>query len=1036
MGGLFGKGKRVNQQTPIATNLRVQTSVQGRPLAIGAGQNRASGNVVWYGDFRAAQAKAQGGKGGGGSGKGASGQYNYYASFIVSLGQGPISAFQSVYNGNEIDFLVPPTAQVLADLAALGITPTYGNTYGATFILGDYVQAPWSYLTTSHPGQALAYRGEALFAVANMGLGSSPTLPNFSYEVLWGLNSDIPALGPDANPADWVTSFLTDPDWGIGFPAGLLGPLDQYRSWARATGMLVSPVLTDQTAANSHLKDLMQGTVAEFRWSGGLLDIVPYGEHAVTGNGYTYTPDVTPVYDLTLDHLMAVETDPVTPVKTSRKDPSTILNKVQVEYLDRSNLYNPVTIYDADDPAIVAAGRERLSDLRALHYFCLGSAASLSASLQLRREKVANTYSFQLPAQFELLDALDIVTLTVPGTALQRRAVRITEIDEQEDRSLVFTAEEFLGTVGAPLYGRQASLGSARNNNQDPGGINPPLIFEPTDELGGGLEIWGAVAGADLAIWGGCFVWACYEADGTYQLVGEILGASRMGTLTAPLPAVTLNVAGATIDNANTLAVDLTASLGSLLGGSQGDMLAANTRCYVDGEVVAYQNATLTGANAYSLAPLLRGAYGSTIASHAAGTSFARLDDRIFALAYTQDRIGATVYLKFQSFNVYGGGLQDLSDLSPYTYVITGAALASPLPSVANIRTVFDSGFQRLYWDEINDFRTGIRYKIRKGASWTSALEIADVAHPGFVLFGNDTFWVAGYCQPAPGLVVYSETPVSITIAGNMLVQNIIRTSDQKAEGWPGTFTGCGKEGLDPNAIIRLTGAGDFLSNPNILNTPDILNYGGVIASGTYEISAADIVDVGYVANCPINVSWVGTGAPVGQDILSVTDFLALPDVLGSSSSAFVDVHVEIAVDANPSTGAFGAWQKFVPGVYTGRRFKFRLVLSTIDAQSIAYALSFSFQVTVPARLDHYQGLAVPPGGLAIVFQPDGAAVSSPFNGGPDGQALPFYNINWPNSTGDTYTITAFTTAGLTVNFFDNAGNPVARTASLTLEGY
>ena len=217
MAGILGGGTS-NPGPSIAP--RIQSSTQGRAHNIGAGLNRVAGNLIDVDDFTATPVSS-GGKGAGGTGKGATGQYTYTVSFIISIGE-TMAQINTVYNGNDIDFLVAPSVQVLADLAALGITPTYGNTFGITFKLGDYAQSAWSYWASKHPSKALAYRGEALACLANLGLGSSPTLPNFTFEVLWPLNTDVAALGPDANPADWVSAFLTNADWGIGFPSQLL----------------------------------------------------------------------------------------------------------------------------------------------------------------------------------------------------------------------------------------------------------------------------------------------------------------------------------------------------------------------------------------------------------------------------------------------------------------------------------------------------------------------------------------------------------------------------------------------------------------------------------------------------------------------------------------------------------------------------------------------------------------------------------------------------------------------------------------------
>ena len=1021
MGHLLYGSTRSNSQQAVATGLRTQTSIQGKARAIGAGQNRLAGNLVDWLGFSAVPQQSQGGKGGGGGGKGQTGTYNYSVTGLVSLGEGPISNVLTIYNGNAIDFLTTPSAQVLADLATLGITPTYGDaTYNATFLLGSYSQTAWPLLTTSYGAHALAYRGEALVAFPNLPLGSSPTFPNFNFEVLWSLNSDLPTLGPDANPADWITAYLTNADWGIGFPAVLLGALTHLHSYCRATGMLISPVIVDQGAASSHLGDLMKALGSDFYCSQGQLCVVPYCDQMVFGNGATFIPKaLSPVYDLTPDDYLvnqgtlgAGTHSSDSPVLVARKDSAQILNKVQVEFLDRSNLYNPVTIYATNDALIIESKRLRLSDLRAHHFFCLRAAASQSAALQLAREQVVNQYQFTLPPQFILLDPMDVVTLTEPNLGLVRQPVRITEIQENTDRTLTLTAEEVPQTIGAPLYTRQASLGAGRNDNIDPGAINPPIIFEPNDQLGGGLFIWGAVSGANTALWGGCYVWVSYQEGGTYQQIGEIIGPARQGILSAPLATYAQNLNGQTIDNTNVLAIDLGMSDGLLSSGASIDMTSLNTLCYVDGEIMAYQTATLTAAHHYVLSPLVRGAYNSTISAHAAEAPFVRLDASIFKLPYAQSRIGSTLYFKFQSFNIYGGGLQSLAALTAQAYAITGASLASPLPNVANLRTVFDSSFMRLYWDEISDFRSGLQYQISQGPTYATSLPIATVAHPGYIVFGNGTFWITAVCQPSAGLIVKSAAPQSITIAGNVLSSNVVVTSDQVAEGWLGTLVNC-----------SINGAGLLMSAAGV--SP---------AYGTYTIKPADIVNVGYVASCAINVTWTGTGSPSNQNILNVSDFLDAQDILGAASTTFIEVYPQIQID--PGTGTFGPWIKFVPGVYQGQRFNFQLVLVSNNPDTTANALAFNYSVQVPTRLDHYQNQSIAATGTTITFKPDGAATSAPFNGGPNSSAVPYINVSWSQTAGDTYTITALTKSGMTIQFF-NGGVGAARSGvNISAEGY
>src|SRR5579872_3225218 len=89
--GLFGS----KQTSPPATALRVNTSLQGVPIALLlGGKQRLAGNLIDYFGFTALDASSSGGGGkggiGGAFGKGQSGQYDYFTSFIMGLCQGPI----------------------------------------------------------------------------------------------------------------------------------------------------------------------------------------------------------------------------------------------------------------------------------------------------------------------------------------------------------------------------------------------------------------------------------------------------------------------------------------------------------------------------------------------------------------------------------------------------------------------------------------------------------------------------------------------------------------------------------------------------------------------------------------------------------------------------------------------------------------------------------------------------------------------------------------------------------------------------------
>jgi hypothetical protein len=99
MGFLLGGGSRTNAKVQRDSTVRVNSSSQGMPRALIYGQNRGSGNCIWYGflSSRAVQSNT-GGKGGAGGGKaGGTGSYTYTASFAMGLCEGPIGGLVAVW---------------------------------------------------------------------------------------------------------------------------------------------------------------------------------------------------------------------------------------------------------------------------------------------------------------------------------------------------------------------------------------------------------------------------------------------------------------------------------------------------------------------------------------------------------------------------------------------------------------------------------------------------------------------------------------------------------------------------------------------------------------------------------------------------------------------------------------------------------------------------------------------------------------------------------------------------------------------------
>jgi hypothetical protein len=204
------------------------------------------------------------------------------------------------------------------------------------------------------------------------------------------------------------------------------------------------------------------------------------------------------------------------------------------------------------------------------------------------------------------------------------------------------------------------------------GGTGPTFLPAFSTVVGATLATSGAatpegVSGFADPNWGGAFVWLSTD-NSTYGQIGTVSAASRQGVLTAAFPAPP----GGNPDTTDTLSVSLIESGGQLANATNADAQNGVTLCLVDNELLAYATAALTGANAYNLTYLYRGLYGTAAVAHLNWAPFVRLDSAIFQYNLPAAFIGVTLYMKFQSFNIFGQSVEDVSECAVYPYTPTG----------------------------------------------------------------------------------------------------------------------------------------------------------------------------------------------------------------------------------------------------------------------------------------------------------------------------------------------------------------------------
>lgn len=615
---------------------------------------------------------------------------------VISAGTGSGENFQAnTYLAEGVHYTVAAGVYTwLAAAAGMVVTVTYQYATGTvtqsalaqlalSFLSGLIGQAAWSPLSTLAPTQAIGYSGLALVAGQDYQLGTGAQVDNHLFEVQGPMAYSVSSTTPDADPADIVADVLLNARYGAGLPAERLASLVNWGNYNRSARLICSPAITEQLRAADLVTLAARLTNTAPVWSAGRLKMVPYGDESIASYGRSYTPNVTPLYDLTDDHYLDAET----PVDVQSKPPSERYNHFRIEFRNRGGFDSgkqvfvgqyAIEVAEAKDQADIEANGLRSAPIEQMHWICDGLVAQTVAYLLLYRSLfVTNTYSFRLPWTFSLVEPMDLLTLTDAAQGLNKLPVRVISRQEDDSNTLTFAAEDFpLGIAGATLYANTLGDGFAHDYNAIPGSISTPVIFEAPGALvpTTGLEVYVAATGTG-ANWGGCRVWVSLDGV-TYKEVGRLLGGSRYGALTGAISGGALPV---------------TILTGQLLSGSSADATQLSTLCFVGGsspEYLAHTLATLTGAQAYSLSVTVRGAYLTANAgAHAAADPFVRVDDAIAKSGALDLRyIGTTVHVKCTSFNVYGGAEESLGAVTDYTYVITGARVNS-LAQLAGVGT-------------------------------------------------------------------------------------------------------------------------------------------------------------------------------------------------------------------------------------------------------------------------------------------------------------------------------------------------------------
>ena len=734
---------------------------------------------------------------------------------------------------------------------------------------GTIGQAPFSFLSASFPGAAIGYSGIATVLYEPMDLGAEGEPQENRFEVI---AAGVYGGGiEDCNTVTCLTEVLTNTQWGLGvgavpFPTSVIdngvggtwgtpgaGGAQQIAStafnWFAANNFFISPVLDSQdTAASTMSKWLEAGMCAAFV-SEGLLKLAPYGDTSATANGCTWTAPST--FVVALDDTCFVAKDGADPVSIKRSAWQDAYNNVQIQWNNRANQYSQEITQESDQSLINRFG-VRIEDPQDFDFITTLPSATFAASMRLKHGTyIRNEYSFTLPFTYSYLEPMDLVVISTTSVwamglnnqnlGITNLPIRLTKVVDDPVEGLKITAEDYPYGAGQPvIFNKGINTSIPVSNVYASPGNSEVVMFEAEGRATNymGNELWiGACGTGDN--YGGTNVWASQDGT-TYVQVATLKTPSVLGTLASAFPA------GSDPDTTQNLVVQLAENSGPLASGTTAAADNDVNLCYVDGELISYSAAALTGQNTYTMSSYIRrGQLGTPITSHAAGGLFLRIDGSVFKYRYDTTWQGKTVFFKFQSFNNFQKNPTPLASVPAVSFILatvnTGVTegVSSGLNSQGSIiptgSVTLSSSFSEasvgLSWTSQSMLRAdGSTLSIPAGGhTWTGLVQsTAYYLYPSI----NATTGVITFFNPTPPTTSPSTT-FAIQAGGDGFVALpvfIVTTSATGGTG--GGMTGGGNACPEADELVDVQGkgsvaagsvvAGDFIRGKCIASGEDV----------------------------------------------------------------------------------------------------------------------------------------------------------------------------------------------------------------------
>ena len=310
-----------------------------------------------------------------------------------------------------------------------------------------------------------------------------------------------------------------------------------------------------------------------------------------------------------------------------------------------------------------------------------------------------------------------------------------------------------------------------------------------------------------------------------------------------------------------------------------------------------------------------------------------------------------------------------------------------------------------LGWEQIPDLDLAfyqIRYStLLTGATWQNSVSLIEkVSRPATsvsVPALRGTYLIKAFDKLGNASVNASSISTNISAIGNF---NAVVTSTQDPT-FSGTKTNC--------SVVNDTLVLDNLGLDGQYDFASVVDLGGVFTSRITAI-------LGQFSADPNDLFEDGRGFTNFDDV--PTNIL-----FDGAVPQGADVHLEIALsDDNVSYTSF---RKFVVGDYTARYYKFRLILKSRDANSVAVVTDCEVQIDMEDRVISGDDITSGTSTFSVSF-------ANPFKSTTYAIGITAQDMN----TGDFYTITNKTSSGFDILFKNSSNTNVSRVFDFLCKGF